>query len=128
MLEHPNSNKKLALSIAVKSMNDTLGLEGLVPSALVFGEYPQVHTRSEVPKVRVTHEERAALATTARKEMEKHMAQLGIKCALRHAKPPASMRFYQPGDKVLVWKEKQVQNRIGEWLGPFLVVSCDEPK
>eukprot|EP00171_Calliarthron_tuberculosum_P023357 IDg23357t1 len=37
---HPKAPKKLLLQLSVKSMNDTLGPEGLVPSALVFGEYP----------------------------------------------------------------------------------------
>lgn len=42
-----DANKRLALALSVKAMNDTLGPEGLVPSALVFGEFPQIGTRSE---------------------------------------------------------------------------------
>ncbi len=25
---------------------------------------------------------------------------------------------YDPGDQVLVWREKVVNHRIGEWVGP----------
>ena len=28
-------------------------------------------------------------------------------------------------DDVQVWREKQVENRIGEWIGPFTVVTTD---
>lgn len=53
----------------------------------------------------------------------KNGSQLRLKRALHHAVQPASDRAYQPGDRVLVWREKQVNNRIGEWLGPLTVVS-----
>ena len=32
--------------------------------------------------------------------------------------PPSTDRSYQPGDKVLVRREKVIENRIGEWTGP----------
>ena len=47
MAEHPNSDKKLALALAQKAMNDAIGPEGVLPSALVFREYPQVRTKPE---------------------------------------------------------------------------------
>lgn len=53
-LSQPNAGRHLALSCAVKAINDTLGPEGIVPSALVFGEYPQVSTRSEPSPTRST--------------------------------------------------------------------------
>lgn len=128
MVQFPNCDKELALAFAQKAMNDTLGPEGLVPSSLVFGEYPQVFTNSENQGQRATLDERSALATAARKEVESIMADMKIKRALHHAVPPAADQAYQPGDKVLVWREKQVSNRIGEWLGPFPVMASDESK
>lgn len=44
MMDHADSIHDVALALAVKEMNDTLGPEGLVPSALLFGEFSQVHT------------------------------------------------------------------------------------
>jgi len=52
------------------------------------------------------------------------MVELRVKCGLKHAMPSASDRLYQPGDKVLVWKEKQVDSRIGECLRPFDIVEA----
>ena len=63
-------------------MNDTLGPEGLVPSALVFGESPKVYTKSETPDERAVPAIRAKLAHTARSQMAKHMAELRVKRAL----------------------------------------------
>lgn len=56
------------------------------------------------------------------------MSTLKLKRALYHSVPPASNRTYQPGDQVLVWKEQVVNNRIGEWLGPFRVINMDPSK
>lgn len=117
----PDVNKDLALALSVKAVNDTLGPEGLVPSALVFGEFPQVGTRSEVREEMPSLKKRATLADLARREMGERMAELRLKRALHHAVPPACDRSYQPGDKVLVWREKLIADRIGEWLGPLML-------
>lgn len=109
------------LAMCVKAMNDTLGPEGLVPSALVFGVYPSTHVFEEPRDPKPTLQERAKLANTIRAEMDSQMALLRVNRALRHDVPPASDSVYEIGDQVLVFREKQVNNRIGEWLGPFTV-------
>ena len=119
--EFPNVNKHVALACAVKGMNDTLGPEGLVPSSLLFGELPQPFTPSENRSDRPSLLDRAKLATAARKEMSAQMAKVKLKRAMHHAVPPACDRSYEPGDEVLVWRERIVGNRIGEWLGPLKV-------
>ena len=83
-------------------------------------------TKSESPAQRATLQDRASVAQSARKEMDKIMAEMRVRRALHHRVPSATDRFYQPGDKVLVWREKLVNHRIGEWLGPFTVMSTDE--
>ena len=35
---------------------------------------------------------------------------------------------YQPGDQVLVWRERLIANRIGEWIGPYPVLAVNEDK
>lgn len=97
----PGVDKGLALAFAVKAMNDTLGPEGLVPSALVFGEFPQINTRSE-PRADRSTLRRAEVANLARPEISERMAELRLKRGLHHAVPPSRDRIYQPGDKVLV--------------------------
>ena len=128
MAAHPASDPKLVLALSVRAMNDTLGPEGLVPTALVFGEYPPVHTKSETPSSRALLASRAEVANTARQEMEKVMAELRFKRALRHATPSSASIVYSPGDQVLVWREKQFDSRIGEWVGPFTITAVDEEK
>lgn len=54
ILEHPQTDSKVALAAPVKAMNDTLGPEGLVPSVLVFEEFPKAFTRSETSLERRT--------------------------------------------------------------------------
>lgn len=124
-IQYPNAEDDMLLSFAVKAMNDTLGPEGFVPSALVFGEYPHVFTKSEVPHPRATAADRAEMVNAAREEVGKIMAKLRVNRALRHSVPIAADKPYEPGDSVLVWREKQVNHRIGEWLGPFIVHSFD---
>ncbi len=58
--------------------------------------------------------------------MRKHMAKMRVRRALKHEVPSSSDRLYQPGDQVLVWMERHVNNRIGEWVGHFLVEFADE--
>src|SRR5271154_2301917 len=40
--ECPDIQKELALQMAVKAVNDTAGLNGLVPTLLVYGAYPRM--------------------------------------------------------------------------------------
>ena len=53
------------------------------------------------------------------------MAAAQIKKAQNHQTPAGSDNIFEPGQKVLVWREKVVKNRIGEWLGPYVVASFD---
>lgn len=53
--------------------------------------------------------------------MEKQMAKIRIHRACRHNVPTAADVTHQVGDEVLVFREKIVNNHIGEWLGPFIV-------
>ena len=48
-----------------------------------------------------------------------------VKRALKGETASATHQTYQPGDQVLIWCEKLVENRIGEWIGPFTVVTYD---
>ena len=81
MSEHSQTPPERALTATVKAMNDTLGPEGLVTSAIVFGEFPRGFTKSETPSQRPTLEERAPIAQSARKEMGKIMAEMRIRLA-----------------------------------------------
>lgn len=121
-------DEHLSLALAGNATNDTLGPEGLLPLALVFGEYPRTRTDSKPNPVHATVQSRADLATAAWKEIEYKMTKLRVHRAMAHAVPLAAARDYQPGDKFLVWCEKQVSNHISGWLGAFEVTGVDYEK
>ena len=106
-------------------MNDTFGPEGVVPSAFVFGKFPCLRSFSGPVITRPSLAERALAAQDARRYIGKHLAHVRIKRALRLQTLQASDLTYKPGDKVLVWREKLVVNRIGEWTGPYTLCSYD---
>ena len=124
-IENGNMQPTLLLQMSVKAMNDTLGPDGIVPSALVFGEFPSLRTFEGPRENRPTLVERARIATQARKIMAQEIAKSKLQRALKHNAPDAADRVFEPGQLVLVWREKIVNNRIGEWLGPYQVISMD---
>jgi len=77
-LDFPQEKVQVLLDLAVKGMNDTLGPEGLVRSALVFGSMPSLAMLGSTPDPRATLEDRAAIANSARKSMEQHMVNVGL--------------------------------------------------
>ena len=57
--------------------------------------------------------------------MSKHWAQAKVKRAERHHTPTATDYVYQLRNQVLVWMEKQINNRIGTYRGSFTVIRFD---
>ena len=51
-IDYPTMRRQVQLALVVKAMNDTLGPEGIVPSALVFGEFPSLRSfeRPVIPR------------------------------------------------------------------------------
>lgn len=66
---------------------------------------------------------RAVLVAEARQQVEKEMARLRVQQAVRHNVPRAADTNYKIGQQLLVWREKQVANRIVEWIGPLTVTA-----
>ena len=113
-IDHPTMQRQILLALYIKAMNDTLGPEGIVPSALVFGEFPSLRSLSGPIVPRLNLAERAQAAEDSKRIMIKSLAQAKISRALRQNTPPASKFTYQTGNEVLVWREKVVENRIGQ--------------
>ena len=106
-------------------MNHIIGTECIVPSALVFGEFPNMRAFRGPIVPRPSLAERAKIAQEARSLMSKHMAAVQIRRATQHQTPTATDTIFYPGQQVLVWKEKVFENRIGEWLVLYTVFSFD---
>lgn len=99
-----------------------------MPSVLVFGEYPSLRAFGEQAHHMTTLAARAIIAKEARQEIDRNMARLRFNRALMHNVPHAADTVFEIGQKVLVWREKVIAIRIGEWLGPFAVTSVDRDK
>jgi len=66
--ELEGTSKELTLQIAVKAVNNSAGLDRLVPTLLVFGAYPQI-TNNSPPSLSVT--QRAEAIRKAIKEVRR---------------------------------------------------------
>lgn len=72
LVRYLNAEPSLALAVFVETLKDTLGPEGNVPSALVFGEITLPYTLSKQKRQRLTTDERAAIIALARKNERDH--------------------------------------------------------
>ncbi len=118
--------RQLLLALTIQGMNDTLGPEGFEPSAIEFGEFTSLRTFLGLVTPSWSLAERIEAAQEARRHMAKHMSSFKLKQALRHNVDPAADRIIQPSDKELIWKERIIENRIGEWVGPYIVYNFDQ--
>ncbi len=118
-LDHSAMQRQLLLALVVKAVNDTLCPEGIVSSALVFGEFPSLRSLSDPILPRPFLAEHAQAAQESRRHMSQHLARTKIHHAHHHKILQATNKDYQPGKEVLVWIEKIVENHIGEWIGPY---------
>ncbi len=91
---HPSLPRQVLLAVAVKAMNDMLGPEGIVPSALVFGEFVFLTSFGGPVIPNASLAERALAVRGARRYMAKHLVQVRIKRALHHQTPRASDETY----------------------------------
>lgn len=88
-------------------MNDTLCTNGLVPSSLVFGEYPSVRILSDPVYPKEVLASRDEFEAAFRKEMSKvHGLCEGGSSAETRYSPSADRELYH-GDKVLLFRENK---------------------
>lgn len=112
-------------AMCVKSMNETLGPGEFVLSALVSGVYPSTQIFKEPRDPSPTLHERAKFTNMIRLETNKQMVTLRVSRAFQHNVPPATDIIHHVGDQVLMFCEKQVNNRIEDRLSPPIVKGAD---
>lgn len=96
----PTILPEMALTIAQKSLNDTMEPNGLVPTLLVYGILPCFPVAdADFPDQQAFMR---ALAV-ARREMETVVAKLRISRSLRSRIPAAANYIINPGDRVQVF-------------------------
>jgi hypothetical protein len=71
-LQHPTAPKELLLDVALKGYNDSAGINGLVPTVLVYGAFPKLPLKDDDSNTHApTHSERAQMRLTAMEEYRK---------------------------------------------------------
>ena len=99
-------NKEIILQMAVKTINNTAGPNGLVPTLLVFGAYPRM-TEYNAPTPTMT--QRAAAIKSAMKEVQRIRAERQVADALNQRNGPGPIVFVvhdlSLNSDVLVWRE-----------------------
>ena len=90
------------------------GHEGLITPEEVLCQFPSLCSFLGPKIPRAILAERAQAALIARKSMAEAQAQLRLKRTLKQQSIKVNNRIYSLGDKVLVRREKIINNRIGE--------------
>ena len=116
--EMDGASEELILQMAVKAVNDSAGLDGLVPTLLVFGAYPRM-TDDSPPSPSVV--QRAEAIRKAMKEVRRLYATRQVNDALGMRNGPnTSTTLNLPlQSEVRVWREK------GGWSGPHKLIAID---
>lgn len=108
-LKEASIDKNMMLQMAIKSVNDTAGPNGIVPTLLVFGSYPRmVEMDPPAPSITV----RAAAIRAATKEVRELYAKRQVNDALGMRNGPRHLMDLPLNSQVLVWREKE------GWTGP----------
>jgi len=104
--------------MAVKAVNDTTGLDGLVPTLLVYGAYPRISNLNP-PAPSIT--ERAAAIRKAMAEIVKLRAKQAVNNALYYYNGPNTTLVYDLplNSEVLIWCES------GKWTGPYRLLAVE---
>ena len=104
--------------MAVKAVNNTTGLDGLVPTLLVHGAYLRI---SKLDPFAPSIIERAAAIWKAMAEIVKLWAKQTINNALHHRNGPNITLVYDLplNSKVLVWYKS------GNWNGPYCLLAVE---
>ncbi len=115
--------KEIALQMVVKAVNNTAGPDWLVPTLLVFGTYPRMHSMDQpVPTII----QRAAAIEKAMDEVSKIRAENQVANTPNTRNRPL-MDFVHDlplNSDVLVWQEGNT-GRSGKWTGPFKLLGIE---
>lgn len=101
-------------------MHDTLGPKDLVPSAVVFGEFPKAYKYFEMPLKRPTLEQRSDIAHSAQKYGEAHGRDPG-EMGSPLQRPESCGSIFSAGRSSSGLKRAFGKSKIEEWIGPFTV-------
>ena len=109
--------------MVVKAINDTAGPDGLVPTLLVFGAYPQMMDR-DLPTATIT--QRAAAIKRAMDKIIKLRAQKQVRDTLNQCNGLSVIAIHNTpiNSPVLVWREGNTR-RSSKLTGPYPLISIN---
>lgn len=115
--EAPDLDPEAALQTAVKSVNDSIGPDGLVPTLLVYGALPRLGFPNECPTPSTF--QRAVALRKATEAMSKHFAKSQVSTAVRTRNGPDTSDIHSaPLDShVLVYRPE-----LDRWDGPWTLL------
>jgi len=111
----------MALQMAFKALNDSVGPNGLVPTLLVFGAYPQmVDLDAPLPIV----VQRSIALRKAMEEIKKLRAECQVSNALNSRNGPHvdAIHDLPINSPILVWREGNI-GKSGHWSGLYTLIA-----
>lgn len=116
-LENPTVSLDMLLDVATKAHNDSAGVNGLVPTVLVYGTWPKLPLRDDSYQA-ATHSARARMRITAMTEYQKSVDEARSKFT-QNCQAPTVPLDLQAGDLCLTWRSP-----LKQWTGPHRIVSA----
>ena len=119
--EVPNIDDECALQYAVKSLNDSTGPDGLVPTLLVYGALPRLGLPTDKPSTGIL--QRAIAVRKATASLSNHFSRQQVNAAIRTRNGPNVLDIHKwpIGGHVLVYRIHRAR-----WEGPFTLLSRDK--
>lgn len=116
----PSLSKEEVLQYAVKSLNDSVGPDGLIPTLLVYGALPRLGLPTDKPSPGTL--DRAVAVRKASEQMSRYFAKRQLRDALRSRNGPDVSEIHNAplGSKVLVYRTKN-----NSWEGPFTLLNIE---
>ncbi len=122
-LEDSTMDKHLRLSIAFRCINDSVGIDGLVPTLLVFGVYPKLVAQKNLPasttvqRANAIHSATKLASRLLLKERVRRAALNGPAANLEIIKRVRGLISESP---IIVYREKS------GWTGPHRFIAADD--
>lgn len=107
---------ELLMDVVCEAHNDSAGIDGLVPTLLVFGAFPILPVRTGCD-MSATNSNRAKMRSTAMREFSEAIDKLRFETTQKIQAPTVPDSFF-PGDPVLVRRKDSKC-----WEGPFALIS-----
>lgn len=117
--DNPTISSEQASCLSIRTIYDTTGPNGLVPTLLVFRLMPRLPIR---PHSLPDQVDWLKAIKDAREETARMISQLRFVTAIASNTASAADSDIRIGDEVLFFREKPVAN----WTGPFVVTHVDD--